>query len=71
MPQHVVPKEERSAPLFNNYLVKIKEEVEDIKPVISRSSSPRFGSQIRFTPYDSDKPKRGRPKKIRVPEDQV
>ncbi|GMS80682.1 hypothetical protein PENTCL1PPCAC_2857 [Pristionchus entomophagus] len=63
-----LPKEEEPTAVFNNYPVKIKEELEDVKdvkPVIGRPSS-----RFRFSPYEAEKPKRGRPKKIRVPEDQ-
>ncbi|GMT11383.1 hypothetical protein PFISCL1PPCAC_2680, partial [Pristionchus fissidentatus] len=65
---NAVPKQESSPPVYNNFPVTVKEEVEDIKPFIGRSFTPRVPS--RFSPYDDVKPKRGRPKKIRVPEDQ-
>lgn len=66
-----VPKKETATPIFNNYPVSIKEEIKDVKPFISGSMSPGLVYQNRFDPYGNDKPKRGRPKKIRVPEDQV
>ncbi|GMR59621.1 hypothetical protein PMAYCL1PPCAC_29816 [Pristionchus mayeri] len=64
-----IPKEEPNTHVFDN--VKIKEEVEDVKPVVSRSATPRLCQLNRFAPYETDKPKRGRPKKVRVPEDQA
>ncbi|KAF8382445.1 atfs-1 [Pristionchus pacificus] len=66
-----VPKKETATPIFNNYPVSIKEEIKDVKPFISGSMSPGLVYQNRFDPYGNDKPKRGRPKKIRVPEDQA
>ncbi|GMT03929.1 hypothetical protein PENTCL1PPCAC_26103, partial [Pristionchus entomophagus] len=65
-------KQEPATSVFYNYPIKINEEVEDINPVISRSLTARFCTKNRwltsaeylFLQY-FEKPKRGRPLKIR------